>query len=102
VVVSVERAGDRALLSVADAGPGLSQADAAVAFERFWRGGGASARPGSGLGLAIVRATALAHGGDVRVAGAAFTLDLPAADIVRDSSGSMRTVEDVPSTRSVQ
>jgi two-component system, OmpR family, sensor kinase len=65
-------------LAVRDEGEGLSPADAERAVERFWRGGDASSRPGSGLGLAIVRATAERHGGTLAVAGASFTLRLPA------------------------
>ncbi|HMJ36318.1 MAG TPA: HAMP domain-containing sensor histidine kinase [Baekduia sp.] len=77
VTVAVRREGDRARLSVSDGGSGLSAHQAAVAFDRFWRAPAARGRAGSGLGLAIVRATARAHGGDVEVAGATFTIDLP-------------------------
>ena len=70
------RDGDRALLTVADEGPGLSPEEAEQAFERFWRGPAARGE-GSGLGLAIVRAIAERHGGRVQVDGAAFTIDLP-------------------------
>jgi two-component system OmpR family sensor kinase len=79
VKVTTRRDGDRALLVVADEGPGLSADEAAHAFERFWRGPGARAE-GSGLGLAIVRSIAERHGGSVRVDGAAFTIDLPAQE----------------------
>jgi signal transduction histidine kinase len=79
VTVTVRREGDRALLAVADEGPGLSPEEAAHAFERFWRGSGARAE-GSGLGLAIVRSIAERHGGRVSADGAAFTIDLPARD----------------------
>jgi signal transduction histidine kinase len=69
---------DGVLIEVADAGPGMSDEDAARAFDRFHRsadphGGGTSGggsngddpseRRGSGLGLAIVQAIAHAHGG---------------------------------------
>jgi two-component system OmpR family sensor kinase len=79
VTVALRRAGDRALLSVADQGPGPDPAQRERVFERFWRGADASERPGAGLGLAIVAATAAVHGGRVLVDGSTFTLELPAA-----------------------
>ena len=62
------------LIEVTDAGPGMPDRDAALAFERFHRagdrgGGSAEADPaglsagGSGLGLSIVQAIARAHSG---------------------------------------
>jgi signal transduction histidine kinase len=102
VRIAVRRDGERARLSVSDAGPGLDPEQAAVAFDRFWRAPEARGRGGSGLGLAIVRATARAHGGDVEVAGATFTLDLPASapggQIVRDPSEDRRSVDDTSLT----
>jgi two-component system, OmpR family, sensor kinase len=76
ITIAAERDGDRARISVADEGPGLSPEQAEHAFERFWRGADAGA-PGSGLGLAIVRAIAERHGGRVTVDGSRFTIDLP-------------------------
>ena len=78
VTISLTRAGERALLSVHDEGPGPAAADRERLFERFWRGSDTSGRPGSGLGLSIVSAIATRHGGTVRVDGSAFTLELPA------------------------
>ena len=56
-----------AMLEVADAGPGMSEDEAARAFDRFYRGtrGNESGQDpaGSGLGLSIVAAIAAAHGG---------------------------------------
>jgi two-component system OmpR family sensor kinase len=69
--------GSGAVIEVSDQGPGMSEHDATMAFDRFHRGEGALAaattgRPGghdgtevasSGLGLSIVQAIATAHGG---------------------------------------
>jgi two-component system OmpR family sensor kinase len=87
ITIAVERAGDRARISVADEGAGLTPEEAAHAFERFWRGAGARGE-GSGLGLAIVRSIAERHGGRVTVDGSRFTIELPA---LRDVSERART-----------
>ncbi|SFA93917.1 Signal transduction histidine kinase [Amycolatopsis marina] len=69
---------------IADRGPGVSQEDAAVIFDRFARGSNAKRTSGgAGLGLAIVQAIARAHHGGVRLVptsggGATFGLELPA------------------------
>jgi two-component system, OmpR family, sensor histidine kinase MprB len=52
-------------LFVRDHGPGFSEDDRPLVFERFYRSDAARAMPGSGLGLAIVREVAEAHGGSV-------------------------------------
>jgi two-component system OmpR family sensor kinase len=79
VTVGLARAADgqRALLTVSDAGPGPDAAQQERLFERFWRGPGTSERPGAGLGLSIVAAIAAGHGGRVTVEGSTFTLELP-------------------------
>lgn len=74
-------------VSVADKGPGLSEADQERVFERFYRADPSRVRTtgdGSGLGLSIVDAVMRAHGGHVSVvssvgAGATFTLHFPAS-----------------------
>ena len=78
ITIELRAAGARARLSVADEGPGIPPAEAELAVRRFWRGPDAGGRPGSGLGLAIVAAIAERHGGRLEIAGACFTLDLPA------------------------
>lgn len=73
--------GDRACITVADEGPGLSTQDQSRVFEKFERLG-RSGDGGSGLGLYISRRLARAMGGELTVAGAPgegarFTLALP-------------------------
>jgi signal transduction histidine kinase len=63
VAVRLSQAGDGALIEVADAGPGMTEEEAARAFDRFYRGAHDGSRVGSGLGLSIVQAIARAHGG---------------------------------------
>ena len=76
--------GDILILRVADDGPGLEQADAARAFERFYRADASRNRSagGTGLGLSIVDSLVTAHGGTVRLdtapgAGTTVTVRLP-------------------------
>jgi len=61
--------GDGAVVQVCDAGPGMSEDEAARVFERFYRADPARSRDqgGTGLGLAIVAAIAEAHHGDAEV-----------------------------------
>ncbi len=54
-----------AVLTVADHGPGIDEADRPRVFERFYRAQAARAMPGSGLGLAIVQQAVVSHGGQV-------------------------------------
>ncbi|MEU9453053.1 HAMP domain-containing sensor histidine kinase [Streptomyces sp. NPDC048277] len=51
-------------LHVVDQGPGMTEADRARAFDRFWRAPDAD-HDGTGLGLPVVRRLAHAGGGDV-------------------------------------
>ncbi len=75
---------DRALLEVADDGPGMAPEVAAHVFDRFYRADDSRGRAagGSGLGLAIVAGIAAGHGGSVAVdsrpgAGTRFRIELP-------------------------
>jgi two-component system OmpR family sensor kinase len=70
--VEVAAADGRAVLQVADQGPGMHPEQAARAFERFYRADPARSRGagGAGLGLSIVAAIAQAHGGRATVASA--------------------------------
>lgn len=84
-VVSVMEHEQKAVLTVADNGPGLSSDQIEHLFERFYRADPSRTRQrgGAGLGLAIVQAIVNAHGGQVTVAsepgqGTWFTVSLPA------------------------
>lgn len=60
--------GVHAVLTVADAGPGIPTAERERVFEPFRRLPGAAESTGAGLGLALVRQIARRHGGDAIVA----------------------------------
>ncbi|MDR7095015.1 ATP-binding protein [Hydrogenophaga laconesensis] len=61
VDVTVRREAGWLVLAVEDSGPGISEADRARVFDRFYRVPGTEAT-GSGLGLAIANAIAQLHG----------------------------------------
>ena len=80
--------GNRAVVEIADTGPGLSAEQKAHVFERFYRADEARTRrtdrtaTGTGLGLAIVAAIVRSHNGIVEVIsergrGATFRVTLP-------------------------
>jgi two-component system OmpR family sensor kinase len=82
VSVQVTADGDRAVLRVADRGPGMDVEQASRIFDRFYRGDATRADGGSGLGLFIVAAVARGLGGHVSVdtavgEGATFEVVLP-------------------------
>ena len=64
VDLSVHAAGDGALVTVEDSGPGIVEKDRSRVLDRFYRASGAGST-GSGLGLAIVKAIAEMHGASV-------------------------------------
>ncbi|MFJ8586392.1 sensor histidine kinase [Streptomyces sp. NPDC093595] len=75
-----------AVLTVANTGPIVADADIPGLFEPFRRGEGRDRMgPGAGLGLSIVRSVAVAHGGTVTAVGRdggglVVTVRLPVAD----------------------
>jgi two-component system OmpR family sensor kinase len=86
VTVSVTAAAGQGQVSVADTGPGLSAAQAARVFDRFYRTDRARSRAsgGTGLGLSIAATLVAAHGGTIAVEtqpghGAVFLVRLPLA-----------------------
>ncbi len=83
VSVTVSAEPGRALVRVADAGPGIPPADRARVFDRFYRVDKARSRDrgGSGLGLAVARSLVAAHGGTIELSSepgrTVFTMALP-------------------------
>ena len=67
VRVSLETEEDRAVLRIADNGPGIPPKEIERVFERFYRVDPSRNTPGNGLGLSMVRAYAQACGGEVEI-----------------------------------
>jgi signal transduction histidine kinase len=63
IKIIVSRESAHINVDVMDEGPGLTEEQRGLAFERFWRGKHTENAPGTGLGLAIVRQLAVASGG---------------------------------------
>jgi signal transduction histidine kinase len=67
IVVKADSEGDRIMLTVADHGPGIPEADRGRVVERFVRLEQSRSEPGSGLGLSLASAVARLHGGELRL-----------------------------------
>jgi len=87
--VSVRLASDdgRAVVEVADDGPGIAPEHLPHLFERFYKADAARSGGGTGLGLAIAQENARLLGGEIRVtselgAGSRFTLRLPVTNSI--------------------
>jgi signal transduction histidine kinase len=83
VRLAAQRSGERVVITVADAGPGIPADAAPLVFEPFFRGGSGDER-GFGLGLAIAAQAVAAMNGSIDVSappggGTTFTVTLPAA-----------------------
>ena len=76
--LGVARARERAVLTVADEGPGIDRAARERIFDPYYT----TKKTGTGLGLAIVKKIVLQHGGEIQVGdrpggGASFSIALP-------------------------
>ncbi|QDZ09658.1 sensor histidine kinase [Devosia ginsengisoli] len=82
ITVGLRQQDGRALIEVADNGPGIPEADRKRVLERFVRLEKSRSEPGSGLGLSLVDAVARLHGGTFRIEdnapGVRAVIDLPA------------------------
>ena len=101
VTVRVETHGGQSVLSVADTGIGIPEADRPNIFNRFYRVDKARSREhgGSGLGLSIVHDAAALYGGTVTVDGVEphgtrFTVTFPRAA----AGDAPETQKEVPET----
>ncbi|HEY8874237.1 MAG TPA: HAMP domain-containing sensor histidine kinase [Stellaceae bacterium] len=65
IAIGVHQSDGRAVIEVADRGPGISEGDRASVFDRFVRLEPSRSTPGNGLGLSLVRAVARRHEGIV-------------------------------------
>jgi two-component system nitrogen regulation sensor histidine kinase NtrY len=80
VHLGIARTRDRAILTVADEGPGVAPPQRERIFDPYYT----TKQGGTGLGLAIVKKIVLQHGGEIQVGdrpdgGASFTVALPLA-----------------------
>jgi len=79
IEIRTSAVGRTAHLRVIDNGPGMSAAEVAHAFDRFWRAQDARATPGFGLGLPLVKQIIAAHDGKATITskpGSGTTVDL--------------------------
>ena len=86
VTIATGADGTRAVLTVADTGPGIPADELPRVFDRFWRGRQATQTSGSGIGLAVAAELTLAHSGQLSAAsppgqGTRMTLTLPTSDV---------------------
>jgi signal transduction histidine kinase len=82
VTIIGERKERELVVTVADTGIGIAQADVPRLFERFYRAPNASIQPGMGLGLSIALSIVEQHSGTIKVEstigqGSRFTISLP-------------------------
>jgi signal transduction histidine kinase len=82
VTVTIDVGTTRVLVSVADRGPGMTQEEQELAFEKYGRASTAASHEGSGLGLYVARQIIEAHGGSIAVfsvpnVGSRFFFELP-------------------------
>ena len=93
VEIAVEKHDFAVVVRVIDSGPGITQEDQEMLFQKFYRtrAGLLSNEQGTGLGLVIARGLIEAHGGRITVegepgTGTTFTVSLPTAAAVQKAT----------------
>ncbi|WP_255448516.1 ATP-binding protein [Telmatospirillum sp. J64-1] len=87
IILAAQREGDQIVMTVADNGMGIPQAEQARVFSSFTRGSAPEARQqGAGLGLALVKSFVELHAGKIELVsvpneGTTVTLRLPAGQM---------------------
>jgi two-component system, OmpR family, sensor histidine kinase KdpD len=94
IIIRADRENNKMAITVSDNGPGISEKDLPVLFEKF-RKGIKSLAGGIGLGLSICRGIAEAHGGSIKVrniptGGAEFIIILP---LTENGKGDRRRIQ---------
>ena len=90
VRISAVLEAERLLVSIADQGQGIDEAEQGYIFDKFYRGSRQRLLHGTGMGLAIVKAILRAQDGDIQVVshrdqGATFTFWVPISLPARNS-----------------
>jgi signal transduction histidine kinase len=67
VIVAIENADGRPLISITDDGPGIPPDEHEHVFRRFYRLEHSRYTPGNGLGLSLVSAVARLHGAQIEM-----------------------------------
>jgi signal transduction histidine kinase len=93
VTITTTMSDGQGLFEVADSGMGISGADQAHLYDRFFRTRDAAAQaiPGTGLGLTITKAIVDAHGGSITLRstlgrGTTFVVSLPDAEVAEPAA----------------
>ena len=88
IVITTKRMGDKAIVRIADNGPGIPDERKKLVFDMFYSGAKniADSRRSLGLGLSLCKSIITAHGGEIEVSdqvphGAVFTFSLPVEEV---------------------
>jgi signal transduction histidine kinase len=90
ITIALGETGGQVVLSVADDGPGVPEAERALVLRRLYRMDRSRTSPGAGLGLSLVSSIAALHGAEVHLRdnapGLRVELDFPAVPHVKPAN----------------